>query len=139
MLFLLIAGFVAVALIAIIALRPKSGPPPQEIASDPLLSTGHELYSQRCVSCHGVSGRGDGPIASTVGPTKPGDLTDDRWVHGDRPDQVVQVIAKGIPATAMAAWDSAFNAGEIRALAAYVYHLAGREVPEEIRGDPGSP
>jgi mono/diheme cytochrome c family protein len=137
--FFVIAAFVGVAVLAVIVLRPKPGPPPEEIASDPLLSKGHELYAMRCVSCHGVSGRGDGPIAASVGTPKPGDLTDERWTHGDRPDQVISVIAKGIPGTSMAAWDSAFDAEEIRALAAYVYHLAGQVVPGAIRSDGGSP
>ena len=37
-------------------------------------STGEVLYSENCVSCHGVTGRGDGPNARQLG-TKPADLT----------------------------------------------------------------
>lgn len=37
-------------------------------------STGEGLYAQNCVSCHGVTGRGDGPNASELG-TTPADLT----------------------------------------------------------------
>lgn len=117
-----------------ILLRPGAGPPPEEIANDPMLVQGRELYNARCVSCHGRTGQGDGPIAAMVKPTKPGDLTDHHWKHGDRPDQVVQVIARGIPGTGMDAWDRTFDETEIRALAAYVFYLAGRAVPEELRG-----
>ena len=37
-------------------------------------NSGLALYSENCVSCHGVTGRGDGPDASGLG-TKPADLT----------------------------------------------------------------
>ena len=37
-------------------------PPPPEVAADPLLVRGREIYLDRCASCHGPSGRGDGPL-----------------------------------------------------------------------------
>lgn len=37
-------------------------------------STGRMLYLQNCASCHGDTGRGDGPAASGLG-TTPADLT----------------------------------------------------------------
>jgi hypothetical protein len=37
-------------------------------------STGEDLYSENCVSCHGVTGRGDGVNASKLS-TSPADLT----------------------------------------------------------------
>jgi mono/diheme cytochrome c family protein len=115
-------------------LLPETGPPPAEIAADPLLTLGRDLYLQRCNSCHGETGRGDGPLgkALTSGPP-PGDLTDSEFKHGDRPDQVLAVITSGVPGTNMAAWKAAFNPAELKALAAYTYHLAGREVPDELR------
>ncbi len=35
---------------------------------------GKVLYAENCMSCHGVEGRGDGPIAAGLG-TPPADLT----------------------------------------------------------------
>lgn len=139
--FIILAILIFGGVLVAIVFRPRAnvGPPPEEIAGDALLVQGRELYLSRCVSCHGSKGRGDGPIAEMVGPTKPGDLSDDRWIHGDRPEQVIGVIAQGIPGTAMDGWQRTFNDAEIRALAAYTYHLAGRDVPEALRQEGQSP
>ena len=37
-------------------------------------SVGNTLYLQHCVSCHGVDGKGDGPVAARLS-TPPADLT----------------------------------------------------------------
>lgn len=114
-------------------LKKPVGPPPNAIANDPLLVQGRTIYLTRCASCHGESGRGNGPTAlSLVGPPV-GDLSDATWKHGDRPDQVQKIIAQGSPQTAMPAWGSVLEEPELRAISAYVYYLAGREVPEELR------
>jgi mono/diheme cytochrome c family protein len=39
------------------------------------VTAGQELYSQNCASCHGDTGKGDGPAAAALDP-KPRDLTD---------------------------------------------------------------
>lgn len=135
-LLMLAGGLVVLGLVAGGAyslLRPSAGEADEKVKRDPLLSKGRELYLQRCNSCHGNLGRGDGPIAKSLSGPPPGDLTDGKWKHGDRPDQVVGVIGKGIPGTSMAAWAVAFSEPEIRALAAYVYHLEGKDVPRELR------
>ncbi len=40
-------------------------------AADP---TGHALYLRHCASCHGASGKGDGPVAGSL-QQRPADLT----------------------------------------------------------------
>ena len=130
---LAIAGLIGLAIVAFLALVPKVGPPPAEIASDPLLVKGREVYLDRCVSCHGEKGKGDGPIAKGLKGSPVGDLTAPRWKHGDTPAQVREVIALGVPSTNMAAWGRTLGAENLRAVTAYVYFLAGRPVPEELR------
>lgn len=130
---------VAACAIAGVLLYRKPLPPPQDIASDALLRTGHALYHTRCVSCHGPTGRGDGPIAKSAGPTPVGDLTAGNWKHGDSPEKVLDVITHGVRGTSMSAWDTAFNPEELRALAAFVFHLGGRAVPSVYRVDNTQP
>jgi cytochrome c oxidase cbb3-type subunit 3 len=116
-------------------LKNKPSPPPAEVAADPRLVEGRELYLSRCVSCHGPLGKGDGPIASGLKGPPPGDLTDQIWKHGERPEDVLKVIAQGIPDTSMSGWAGTYPEPQLRALAAYVFYLAGRPVPEAL-GEP---
>jgi cytochrome c oxidase cbb3-type subunit 3 len=123
-------------LIAMQVFRFDPGPPPAEIASDELLVLGRKLYLERCTTCHGSDGLGNGPLARSLGGPPPGNLTDDEWKHGDLPDQVRRVIAEGVPGTSMTGWANTFEPGEIDALAAYIYYLADRPVPDSLRNTP---
>jgi len=128
MLTLVAGGFVAFRL-----LSKPIGPPPPEVAKDALLTQGRLLYLGRCATCHGTDGRGDGPVARDLLGPPVGNLTDDEWKHGDRPDQVMNVIAQGVPGTRMTGWANVLDPADLKAAAAYVYYLAHRPVPEELR------
>ncbi len=128
MVLLFAGGFIAFRILS----KPAS-PAPPEVARDPLLSQGRLIYLARCVACHGNDGRGDGPLAGQLIGPPAGNLTDDVWKHGDSPAQVVAVIGRGVPNSRMEGWSRVLDAPELNAVAAYVYYLAGRAVPEEIR------
>ncbi len=115
------------------ALNSGVGPPPVDIASDPLLVQGREIFLSRCASCHGPTGRGDGVLSKDLTGPKPRDFVADEWKYGTAPAQVVKVIAEGVPGTSMGAWKMTYSPEEIRGVAAYTYHLAGRPVPEVLR------
>jgi cytochrome c oxidase cbb3-type subunit 3 len=128
-----VLGLVALGALAFGLLRRPIGPPPAEIANDPVLVRGREVFLARCVSCHGTSGRGDGPIAKGLSGPPPGDLTDDDWKHGDQPAQVLQIVSQGVKETTMPGWRGTLSEEEVRDVSAYVYYLAGRKVPRELR------
>jgi cytochrome c oxidase cbb3-type subunit 3 len=115
------------------ALSAPVPPPPPRVAADPFLLQGRAIYLNRCASCHGQDGRGDGPIAAYVFGPPVGNLSDGRWKHGDKPEGVLGVISKGVPGTRMAGWDQVLEPEELRAVTAYIFCLAQKEVPEAMR------
>jgi mono/diheme cytochrome c family protein len=126
-------GLLAGALVAYFLLKPDAVPPPPEIAGDPVLARGHEIYLERCVSCHGPRGRGDGPIARNLPGPPPRNLVEEPWKHGDRPEQVLAVLENGVKDAQMPAFAGIFGPDDLKAVAAYVYRIAGRPVPDALR------
>ena len=111
----------------------RAEPPPAAIAGDPLLVRGREIYLDRCASCHGPDGWGDGPLAKGLTGPPPRNLAKDPWKHGDRPEQVLAVLAEGVKDAQMPGWAGTYGPGDLKAVAAYVYLIAGRPVPEALR------
>ncbi len=56
-----------------------------------------DLFTQRCVTCHGADGKGSGPAAASLNP-KPRDYTDAKWQASVTDDDLRKVIVKGGPA-----------------------------------------
>jgi mono/diheme cytochrome c family protein len=63
------------------------------------LARGQEVYGQMCAVCHGVQGRGDGPLARTMVP-RPADFRV-HMAEGHTPDQLFDWTSNGVPDTAM--------------------------------------
>lgn len=88
---------------------------------------GEALYARKCAVCHGETGKGDGPAEFVLFP-KPRDLTSGRFKIRSTPtlptDQdLFRVITRGIPGTAMPAWELLTEA-ERWDLVAYVKRLS---------------
>ena len=83
------------------------------------------LYVQRCISCHGPSGRGDGPVAASL-PVKPPDFRN--TVETKSNGQIRRIIAEG--RGTMPAFDPALKQSEITDLLQMVRFLSreGREI-----------
>jgi mono/diheme cytochrome c family protein len=56
-------------------------------AGEPVGSTGEALYRRYCASCHGVNGKGDGPVAGAL-TSPPTDLT---RIHTSVPELMQQI------------------------------------------------
>jgi putative heme-binding domain-containing protein len=95
------------------AVKDKESPakgPEQEAA----LAEGQALFRGLCSGCHGGAGRGG------KGP----DLTDDRWIHGDKDEDIARVIREGVPRTTMKKLGDALKEEQIKKLVAYIRSLA---------------
>jgi len=53
-----------------------------------------DYFGRICAACHGVSGHGDGPAASSLNP-HPRDYTDAAWQASITDDQIKDIILKG--------------------------------------------
>lgn len=53
-----------------------------------------KIWKERCVTCHGVVGRGDGPGAKLL-PVKPRNFGDARWQDDTTDERIAQVIVDG--------------------------------------------
>ena len=81
----------------------KSNPPAEAEESEPAaeqaqaagapnVEKGKEIFSQRCVPCHGASGAGDGPASASLDP-KPRQFTDAAW-QAQVTDEYIEKIIK---------------------------------------------
>ena len=72
------------------------------------IAAGEALYTTHCASCHGVSGKGDGPIGVTLNP-RPADLRQHAipGVHADA--QLFEWITNGFPGSRMPAFKTALS------------------------------
>ncbi len=72
------------------------------------------MFRGLCSGCHGGAGRGG------KGP----DLTDNRWIHGSRDEDIARVIENGVPNTTMKRLGDALKPAQIHTLIGYIRSLA---------------
>lgn len=80
--------------------RPTAGPPLQvptrPAASAAAVAAGGIIFRTYCATCHGETGRGDGPLAPGL-PTRPRNLAAGQLKAGADPEQIYHRVAAGIP------------------------------------------
>lgn len=88
---------------------------------------GRALYNKWCTSCHGVRGKGDGPVAANL-PVKPGNHTDGARMNTLPDTYLFTIIKQGGQAVQksqmMPPWGTQLTDQQIRDLIAYVRSLA---------------
>jgi len=90
------------------------------IPTDPAsLKQAATLYQQKCAACHGLKGKGDGPVARTL-TTRPADFSAGEFKQGDTDDAVFKSISTGVPGTQMAGWKGRLSETEISGLIGYI-------------------
>lgn len=111
--------------------RPRIPPPPRRGSLPPLvpidpaaLERGRAIYARECTTCHGASGRGDGPAAAGL-PVKLADQTSFRFMDGLRDSEIAHKVQAGgfqMPAFAHIRGD------DLVALVGFVRSLSRREI-----------
>jgi cytochrome c oxidase cbb3-type subunit 3 len=87
---------------------------------------GKKLYGQFCVSCHGQSGKGDGPAAAALNP-KPRDHTDKELMSKLSDEDMLKVIKNGGVSVGksplMPPWGASLKDDQIKDVIAYIRTL----------------
>jgi mono/diheme cytochrome c family protein len=139
-----VVGLVAVGFVA--ACRPSPDPPPVDAVQEAFRegeltareSHGQRLFAQRCATCHGPEGRGDGQNAYNLKPPPP-DFQES--LPGLAVADRRRIIEGGTAALGRSAlcppWGRSLDGPEIEALLSYL-EVAKRPSADEDDAAPGS-
>jgi mono/diheme cytochrome c family protein len=87
---------------------------------------GKKLYGQFCVTCHGESGKGDGPAAAALNP-KPRDHTNKEYMSQMSDEEMLKVIKDGGASVGksplMPPWGASLKDDQIQDVIAYIRTL----------------
>ena len=90
-------------------------------------SEGKKLYLTYCSSCHGETGKGDGPAAQSL-PVKPADHTSGAVMNQLTDKFLMEIISKGGSAVGkspmMPAWGGALKQNQVQDVVAYLRSIA---------------
>jgi mono/diheme cytochrome c family protein len=90
-------------------------------APDELIAQGKSLYQEHCLNCHGLTGKGNGPGASTLS-SQPKDFSDQAFMAQSSATNLYQSISFGI-APDMPAYSSTLDDNERWDLVGYLRSL----------------
>ena len=112
---------VLVCVIGITAHAPAAPPTPPSAPTPIELEQGRAIYHRHCADCHGPEGRGDGHQATSLSP-RPGNLISAQ-TSAKSDAELLKIIAKGRPRTAMSGWEDRLSAEEQAAVLGYIRSL----------------
>ncbi|MHC8300829.1 cbb3-type cytochrome c oxidase subunit II [Pseudomonas sp. ZS1P83] len=105
--------------LAALALYVQSLHVPETAPAQPAdVALGKSLYDANCVSCHGASGKGNGPASQSLSP-RPTNFQ----VKQGNPDYLQNILRNGVPGTAMPPWKSMLSDEQRTAVVAYLRTL----------------
>lgn len=86
--------------------------------------TGEGAYMGYCLPCHGMEGKGDGPLSEGIGDVLPRDLSDAKYLSTRSDKELFDVIKNGGKASgfsdAMPDWGYNFPDEDIEAIVQYI-------------------
>ena len=130
-----LAMLVGLLAFALTGMKTTRASPPAQAAD------GQAIYTQRCEICHGAEGDGNGPGAEFMSP-RPRDFRRGWYkirttASGQLPtdEDLIRIIASGMPGTMMPAWKGVLTVEEMTAVAQYLKGFARRferETPQAV-------
>jgi cytochrome c oxidase cbb3-type subunit 3 len=92
----------------------------EEMGANPaLVQQGKDIFVTSCAPCHQASGGGQ------IGPN----LTDEFWIHGGKPTDILRTVRDGVVEKGMVAWGPQLGEDKVRAVTAYVLSIRNTHVP----------
>ena len=86
---------VPVAMLCAVAVHSQGrGAAPAAPAIKNPVSAGAAVFKKYCAFCHGVTAKGNGPLAPKG--SNPPDLTDATWVHGSTDAEIFTLLTTGV-------------------------------------------
>lgn len=98
---------------------------------------GRAIYLTHCLSCHGLTGNGDGVEAPYLSPRPASLISAGTSAKSDK--ELLQIIDQGKPHTAMRAWNGLLTDEEQRDVLAYIRSLIQFRPPSPDRPPPAEP
>ena len=122
----------------IVATLPREAQVPREIGyptQPPDVAAGAQTFAARCVSCHGLTGAGDGELVRTGQVTDAADFTIPQTARNQTPQEWFTTITEGNLAALMPPWRDSLSEAERWDVALYTYTL--HYSPEQIERGQG--
>jgi len=92
------------------------------ISLEEMTAAGEKLFLEKgCIACHGMKGEGN-----QIGPN----LTDNFWINGCKPEEVIHTITEGRPEKGMTPYKAMMSENQIKNLSAYILHSLVGSNPE---------
>ena len=105
-----------------------------ELPSQPLdFAEGRAIFTQSCASCHGVSGRGDGPAGAKLTPHPPA-IGTTAQMNGVTPALMYRIISVGISGTPMVGFSNALTSAQRWNVVAYINGLRATHA-QQLEGE----
>ena len=108
------------------------------VAAAPAIELGRSVYVRHCATCHGVTGRGDGPAGRFLDP-QPRDFTTGDYKFRTTPtgslpsdDDILRTIDDGAPGSSMPGWKRILPSSMRRALVPYLKTFSKRFAQESV-------
>jgi len=115
---------------------PETAPAPEAAAPAPAAegdvklgdaAKGKAIYDTYCVTCHGPTGKGDGPAAASL-PKKPADHSDGNFMNRLANEELYKAVKEGGQAigksNAMPPWGGTLSDDQVKDVLGYVRSLA---------------